>query len=274
MFKKLCFSVCLCAMAVGTLNADDSSLLQEIYTQSALKSQLDSIPSHLHDGFRSQGAGIDSKTRQFRKNIAQELSFAYSPAQFKNHILYSLERLLNDDDKAYVLAWLESPLGKKVTQLNVAYTSKDLRPDSLIALNPSADSSNKIRHTLITTLDQALMATESALSVEIYLQAAIAFAATATDANAGAHHYEDFLGVVANQREKMAPGYRQSTQTQLSDIHQNLSDNELRQLIAFAMSPAGTRYTAGIQTGIKSAFTDGSRALDKQLAALDGAGSN
>ncbi len=257
MLKKMCFSICLYTLAVGALNA---GTLEPVYRNPVIESQLQSVPANLRQGFRIQGIHAGGEHRLIRKSFEEKFSQTYSTEQFNRQIRFALEHRLTDNDWKELSAWHQSPLGIKIEQLHAsganAVHQSDSPPDE-----SAHDRASKVTQTLISALDQALMATDSALDLAIHSQATIAFAATVADASTNAHNYNDFFDVIASRRTQMQPDIHEKTLARLHHIYSKLTDSELRSFISFAISPAGTRYAAAIQSGIKNTFILGSEKL-------------
>ncbi len=262
----------VCSIAANTLASDRVAMSKQIYSASGLEAQLDNIPATIDQGFQLASPPSDVLTPERHQQVLNAIAISFSPHRYTNHLLISLQNSLTASDQEAVLNWLQSPLGLRITQSEVASS----QPDAMIKMLDSMDNSPFIADTerkrLIATLDHAIMATETAKDIATSTQAAIAFSAYAPNSVPGAHQYADFRNAIHSMGSVGETELRNSTRAMLQYTYRDLTDAELSDYISFAMSPAGTRYTAAIQRGFSQAFHESSQSLGSDIQKIITAG--
>jgi len=256
----------LVLLATSTASADTGcrKCLSEIYNAGGLAAHLQSIPHSIASGFNESEKQLGNDDLQ--QAIVEQIHQAFDPVLFKTAIVYNWHDDLVSGDAEAVLQWLESDLGRKITQAEVAATAADTQ----YQLEHFADTTtqNRKRQLLISALDQAMMISESSMQMAINAQAALAYAVYAAQADDPQYAFEDFKALVAAQRNEILPALRSQNLLRLTYTYQTLQHHEIEQYIAFILSPAGSSYQLAMQQGIADAFVVSSLKLGDELSEL------
>ena len=162
--------------------------------------------------------------------------------------------------------WLTSPLGQKIA-LSEAMTNIESVATDIPRVMESAKTlkNGAVRHKLLKTIDQASMASELQLDVNIFQSSAVSFAANAPHSSAGAHDYSVFYDASNARRPQIAKLINNYTIATLAMSYRDLSNSELKAIISFWGSPTGTRFADALHVGMNNAFRDANRSFNSKM---------
>ncbi|HWT80726.1 MAG TPA: DUF2059 domain-containing protein, partial [Candidatus Methylomirabilis sp.] len=160
--------------------AQDEAAIQELYVKSGLEKQLAQLPLVIQAAL-DQAIVTDPHADQLPPQMGSVMK-ALAPKAFaldtlKTVVLASLKDQLTTDDTTAVLEWLNSPLGRKCTQLEeTAFTPAALAEILQYAARVQESPPSTARLQIIRQLDAALKATESSVEMAINMQLALSLA--------------------------------------------------------------------------------------------------
>jgi hypothetical protein len=171
---------------------------------------------------------------------------------------------LTEKDMKTVLVWLNSPVGEKITTMEVEAGS----PEAFAEMQKMAPAllANKERVARIKTLDQAVKGTESGINMVLNTQMAMFTAFTAGLPAEQRPSKEQIKTLLEKNRPQLVKMIEQQTIISFLYTYRDLSDKELDAYIAFAQAPAGKKYNAVMLQAINDAIADGSTRLGDRLA--------
>ncbi len=259
LFVALVLLVPICAKAENPGN----SLTYELYAKSGLEKQIEQLPLAIKAGVVQLIGKDHHRLRQMPRNLLAKLTDtlpeSFSSESIKKTMLERIETRMDWNDIRAILKWLDSPIGRKCTQLEEAASSpeavveilKDF-PTQLKKTPPSPE-----RLTLVRKLDSATNTTEMSAEIVMNMQLAVstAFAMSLPSENQSA-----FLKKMMQETERMRPQIEAMGQSQTLTtflyMYRSLTDSELEKYIQFATSDAGAKYHSVTSEALKKALAD------------------
>ena len=236
-------------------------LLQDLYRLSGMERQLDQLPMIIQVGF-DQAVDADNQLQALPRSVIDQMrasiAAAYEPQTVRRTILRECHARLSIVDLNTVLAWLDSPLGRKITRLEEAAS----RPDALAGMQRYAQALQDAPPTperldMIRQLDAAVKATETGVEVAFNTQIAVAMAVAASLPVEQQPDHAQLTAALEQRRPQIRNMVRGQTLIALLYTYQQVSEADLSEYIAFAASPAGTIYHDASIAGFKAALLEG-----------------
>ena len=131
-FKGLAVISCIVLVGVSTPNAQEASSksVQELFLKSGLDQLTQELPILFQQGIDQayeQDPNLKKLPRHFLQEMKEAAAKAYAAQKTKDIMTQSISGKLSASDIKSVLKWLDSPLGKKCTELEKdSATSKGL----------------------------------------------------------------------------------------------------------------------------------------------------
>jgi len=247
----------------ATAIAQDSkeALLQDLYGKSGLEKQIVQLPMVIQVGFDQAVAGND-RLKAMPRNVIGEIRASirtvFAPENIKRTILDECREKLDVDDLKKVMAWLDSPTGRKFTQLEEAAST----PEKYSEMQQFAQTLQESpplpkRLGIIRRLDDAVKATETSVEVAMNTQLAITIAIAASLPKEQQPTYDYLAAAVEQTRPQIEPAMRAQTIVSLLYTYSSVTDAELGRYIDFASSPTGGSYQEAAVSGLKKALLGG-----------------
>ena len=247
---------------VATAQDAKEALIQALYVKSGIERQMSQMPALLQVGF-DQAVASDERLRELpravRREIRASIATVFAVEDIKKTIMGACRESLSVDDLKDVLGWLDSPVGRKFTQLEEAASS----PEQYLAMQRFAQQLQESpprpeRLKILKQLDAAVKATESAVELALNTQLAIAVAISASLPKEQQPAYDRLTEMIEQTRPQIQAVMQTQTLVSMLFTYKDLADAELGRYLAFAVSHAGAKYHAAYISGFKKALLAGS----------------
>jgi uncharacterized protein YbaP (TraB family) len=191
--------------------------------------------------------------------IRDLLAEAFDPARLDATVLGKVEVQMSKEEKARIRAWLDSALGKRCSDLFAAA----LKPRSSTEEQEFIEFSRKsqvlpARAELIKALAAATRIKDIQLEIAVNSQLVMTTVISATFPPAEQWPFSKILDETEKNRLLFEPRIDQRITSLLLYMYGSLSDDELRQYLAFAKSDSGARYYRALFNGMKWALMEAS----------------
>jgi hypothetical protein len=211
------------------------------------------------DQARLQHPRIQQLPQDLYAKIRGLLAEAFDPSRLDVTVLGKMEVQSNREEIARVRAWLDSPLGKRCSDLFTAA----LKPQSSAEQKEFMATSQKSRvppdrQELIQGLAGATRIKGIALEIAVNTQLVITTVISSTFPSAEQWRFSKTLDETEKNRQLLEPRVDQQVTSLLLYMYSSLSEAELGQYLAFAKSGAGARYYRMLFDGIKLALMEAS----------------
>jgi hypothetical protein len=205
--------------------------------------------AHFHDALKAaQSRYRNSLPAAIYQALVDNSNQRFGPAAMDQRALASLRQQLPDPQPA--LAFLHSPLGRKITASEVQATRREQLAQNANGIPRSpADASRRL---LIGHLVQALPAKEAGAEVSL------ALAGVAADSLSqmipGLLGGEQAQGLLNSQRQRLMGQIAGDLDNTLLYVYRGLSDPELDEYVSFAESAAGQAYYQASLSALRAAL--------------------
>lgn len=245
----------------ASAEADDSS--QQLFDASGVEVQLAALGPQILAALDAERAAM---TRETHTAVRKEVANQFGEPSLREHLLNYLRTGYDSPKANAAIAWLVSPTGKRIAELEQAIAEPDGLEEldafgrSLQDTPPSAK-----RVELISGLEQATRAT--ALSVDTSLNAALALAVSINASSEAPRDFDELRSGMVAQRDQMIAATRDPVLFSMLFAYRDLGDKELAGYVEFARSDAGTWYHATLSQSIVGSLRDATVKLDNELRA-------
>ncbi len=259
------WSLCLCGAGVAGERSDPQAVRQ-LMQVSGLNKQIEQFPAALGAELDREQAERPTLTDDQVARIRSVMAVSFDAKQILASVQKSLERNLARGDLKAAVAWLESPLGRKITKLEEdSSTAEGYRDMQEVGPRLLAENANTGRFRKIQRLDSATGATEASLNMAQNVQMAIASAASSAAQGARRPSYDEILEIVNMSRDQMRSHVERMVQMGFLYAYRGLAESEIDKYIAFAESKPGRRYHQATVNAVNDAVVEAARKFGSQI---------
>lgn len=259
------FFVILAFLSFQVQADSNEKLAEQIVMRSGLSEMIGQFPSMLKEGIR-QGAEQSGGNKKMVMQINQIIDQAFIVKDAVDEVRNDLSKQLSENELKSVLEWLQSPLGQKISQMEVAAMSPEsyqAMESQLMELQKKYRGSERER--LFEDFDKSTNATEASLETAIAVQLTLASAMAASSNNPQMPSYEYLKENIEANRFMMRGVIGQQVYSNYLYTYQKLTDDELKAYVAFTSSPAGTRFSTVINESVKNVLLKPSEVIGTKI---------
>lgn len=217
----------------------------ELIDKSSLSVQIEHMPASLKQGLAqsvAQGAPIPPEQVQAISNAYDQ---AFAPSRVRALLTSRLDGQLSVSERSRIEAFLDSDLGKQLTEAEIAAAS----PETYVHVEKNARElmadlgQNSHRLALFKSLDRATGSTELGTSVAIGGILAMNYALLAqTPPAPGKPSFEEVREHVEQSRFQITAQIAEMSLVGAAYTYRNVSEDDLQRYLDFANSPSGQAY--------------------------------
>lgn len=263
---KILIFVFLIIQSFSTYAQSRDDLANKIVNRSGLSEMISQFPALLKEGIKQGAEQSGGNNQKMVMQISQIIDQAFGVNESIEIVRKDLSDQLTDQELANVLEWLDSPLGKKVTQLEIGAMTSDSYQDmqsQLLELQEKYRGSE--REKLFETFNKSTNATEASLETAIAVQLTLASAMSASSNNPQMPSYEYLKKSIEDNRFMMRGVIGQQVFANYLYTYQNLTDQELKSYVDFTASPAGKHYSLVVNESIKNVLLKPSEIIGSKI---------
>lgn len=236
--------------------------LGDLLQRSGLKVQLDSLSA----GIRAQFLRAHRRqSDQDRQEIDRIVAERFAPEELYAKIRTEFQRDLETAHLQKTLAWYGSPLGKRITTLELAALVSAGGAEALADLERNRPSARRLE--LIERLDAGGGASETTVDVTIAIVRSLTVAfQPGLPAVAGLSR-DQLDRQIAQARNRTLEDMRRICMVSMLLAYRGLSDDELDQYVQFVESQSGRWYMSVMNSALLSAIDAAAGATADELAA-------
>jgi len=259
---KICLWVIVASLLpiVSFAQDQDKSLVRELYVKSGMEEQFGQLPPYLQanlDQVANESAQAQKLPLSFLTAMRASIPVAFAPEKIKEAVLAELSEKLTPQDIKEILQWLDSPLGKKCTQLEEAASTPEAQAEMpqfvahLKEVPPTPERLEALRE-----LDSATKGTDIAVETALQTGFAVVFAVNSTLPK----ERQSSPDTVLLEMEKSRPAIEAEVKSLILTNHlytyKTLTEAEIGRYTDFSKSAIGLKYsTAGI-AAIRKVFLE------------------
>lgn len=263
-------AVFLFVFSFQAVAAQSSQAVQELYVKSGMKDQLAQMAPAMDMGFQqvaqTKGKDIDQK---MMSSIRTAMMDAYAPQNLEKDALGHISKNLKKKDINKVMGWLESDLGKKITQLEKDASTPQAQQQLMAyaqSLQKTQPSEQRIGQVVL--LMNATKAAESATEIALGTQKAVMSAMFSSMPQAEAGMTQMIIGQLEAQRPKLLESMQNQVLVTFLFTYRSLTDKELGQYVGFASTKSGRKYHKVMMEALTLALSNAGTQLGKNMAEI------
>jgi uncharacterized protein YbaP (TraB family) len=249
------------------------NLAHTLYIRSGMEEQIRNLPVAIQLGFdqeRSQDDRIQQIPQDIYVNIKRLIAESFASSNLIAMVRRHMEAQMSQDEMQSVLSWLDSPFGKKCTQLfTTSLTLNALAEPQKFMTNDHHAPPSLTRLKLIQELASATKTLETVLEIAANTQLVVTTVITATLPDEQQRPFSEILDKINKNRPLLEQKVDQQITPLLLHMCRSLSDAELEQYITFARSNTGAQYYRSMFNGIKLALMDSSIRFGSSMEELE-----
>lgn len=263
---SLCAATVLLVAAPAATAAGPSGLdtANAIIVKSGVAAQLGDFAPTLRTGITTNAELASKMTEAQLATLLGAFESAYAPAKLQADIAAELVRQLKAPQAKEALAWLESPVGSKITAMEDEATALAADPVRMAEAQKMLERLPPRRAERYIALMKATGADEAGATIAINSQLGMAYGAAAT-LGKQPPDLEAMRKELGSQRPQIVEALGNVYFTMFSSVYADLPEAELDQYLAFAQSPAGKAYHQALSASIDVALTRAARETGRQI---------
>jgi len=244
---------------------------QELARKSGLWTQLDSLLPQVRAGM---DAGLQRNPGQAstaqRAKMLDCAQSAYAGEALRPTALDAIVGTLQPQDVAPLLAWYDSPLGRKIATIEATSSQQTPDPQERLrrgaeALKSASESRRASLQAIVTETHSADLMADTLMGMALGAQQGLA---SVDPAASGASIAELRAGMAA-RRPQLVAHFAQISVPAYAFTYLTLDDGELKQYADYLGTPAATAFSDATMRGVSRALTAGSVTLGRCLKAAD-----
>ncbi len=259
---------CLAFVAAPAMAA--SALVEEILAKSGASEQLAQIARIAQLSYEKAAEERDGteggQSPAVRERIRKLIGEAFAPEKLRESVGAELEAKLTPAEMQAIVKWLDSPLIKKCTELEIAAAT----PEASEAIDAymvelQRTPAPKSRSQLAKQFDSVQHATRSTATVILGMQIASISAIAAMLPAEKQITFSDLVKVAEKQRPALETSVRPMVRAQILYTYRSLSTAELKRYIKEMGSGPGKKFYAVSQTAYEKALIEASARSSKSI---------
>ena len=242
-----------------TAGARSHDLVEQLMKGAGFDRQIDQFIQQIETGVRSSAIANGELADLFSQALA-----TFDPARAKRKIRAYYRSHLDSGSMEKILAWSRSPLGVKITDAQESSSGMSLEMAQQVLNDLERNPPPAQRWALIRELDRAGRATETAQQVIVDAVSGVASAIPAGTADRREARRE-ILRQVNRKKAEIAPLLSKQIQAGLANSYRDLSDDELREYIAFLRTEHARKFTRATMGALGELTRDMSASMMRQM---------
>lgn len=250
---------CLLPVSLYAQN-QDKSLARELYAKSGMEKQFGQFPSYLQADLEQTAKERDRAQKlppNFLTAMRAAIPEAFAPEKIEETVLTEFSEKLTTEDIKKILIWLDSPLGKKCTQLEEAALAPEGQAEMarfVARLKEAPPTPERLR--ALRELDSAIKGTETAVETAIQAEFAVIFAFNSTLPKERQSSPDTVLREMEKSRPAIEAEVKVMTLNILLFTYRTLTEAEIGRYTDFSKSAVGLKYSSTSMAAMKRVFLE------------------
>jgi hypothetical protein len=247
-----------------------SPLVEEILVKSGAIEQLAHVARTAQMSYDKAadegGEGESQQPQAQRERIKKLIGEAFAPEKLKEAIGRELEAKLSQADLQAIVKWLDSPLIKKCTQLEIAAATPEASEEiEAYTVQLKGNPASPSRMQLARRFDSVQRATKSTATVILGMQLASISALVAMLPHEKQVPFGELVKVAEKQRPALEVSMRPLVRAQILYTYRSLSNAELNRYIREMGTGPGKKFYAVSQTAYEKALIEASARSSRSI---------
>lgn len=244
---------------------------QELARKSGLWTQLDSLLPQVHAGMVAglqRGAGQASAAQRTKMLDCAQAAFAGEA--LRSTALDALVGTLQPQDIAPLLAWYDSPLGRRIATIETTSSQQTPDPQERLrrgaeALGSASEGRRASLQAIVSETHSVDLMADTLMSMALAVQQGLASA----DPAASGATIAELKSNLGGRRPQLVTHFAQISVPAYAFTYLPLSDDELKQYADYLGTPAAMSFSDATTRGVARAMTFGSVTLGRCLKSAD-----
>ena len=252
------------ATAVAAVSPD---VAQDLAKRSGLSAQLDSLGSQVRTGMSAAMAkNPGAQTEAQKARMLECAQSAYAPDGLRAPAIDAVAGTLQPADVAPLLAWYDSPLGRKISALEAAGGAKVSDPQDRLrlgaeALTGASDARKASLQAILAETHSVDIMADTLIEMALAVQQGMA----SLDPAVSSASIAELKANLSSRRPELIQHYAQISMPAYAFTYAELDDGELRKYADYLATPAAASINDGSTRAIARALTAGSVKLGRCL---------
>ncbi|MGN7612052.1 DUF2059 domain-containing protein [Magnetococcales bacterium HHB-1] len=261
--KRALFLILLLSLLSFQARASNNSfsLIQLLIVQSGMDEQIEQIPALMKMGMMQS---TQQQPEKLQKITLEVMETAYDVDAIRRTLRVYLQKHMQTTDIKKTLAWLNTPLGQKITNMEKAASTPLAMTESMRMAPQLRKNSARLKQ--IHRLDQSADFTGKTLKMTKNAQLGMMIAVQSNLPPALRPSLENLNQQLDKQLQNAIPTLKKQVIDSLLYSYRDLSDQELETYIQFSESPPGKQFNRVMLDGFNQAFLDSSKLFGRLLA--------
>ena len=240
---------------------------QDLARRSGLWTQLDSLGAQVQGGMTAAMARGPGKLGEAQKaRMLACVQTAYAAEPLRAPALDAVAGTLQPSDLAPLLAWFDSPLGRRIATIESTSAKETPDPQERLqrgteALASASEPRKASLQAIITETRSVDMMADTLIEMALAVQQGMASA----DAAASGPSASELRANLGSRRPQLLAHYGQIALPAYAFTYRELSDDDLKQYATYLASPPATAFSDGSMRGVARAMSAGSVKLGRCL---------
>lgn len=269
---RIVAAVLFCIMLFSPLTSSaapehHAALVRASIELAGIDKELASFPEQI-DAFAAQ-MKLTSKNPAEDDRVAQLIKDSYDIDYAED---YLFDYLLNNSDEntlAYVLAWLETPLGRKITAEEVSAHDPGEAANMLhFVADMQSSPPPQSRIALVQQLEETAGLTEHAVNIAVSVMRGMMSSVNAACAPERQKNAEEINAMIAEIKPVLSSGLRQQILLSCFYTYRNLTDEEVEAYIQFLGTRSSKKFNNLVVQAITHVFNSSFAVVGEKIASL------
>ena len=265
--RRWATALALAAAQGAALAAVGHDVAQDLTKRSGLWIQLDSLGSQVRAGMSSAMAknpGAQSEAQKAR--MLECAQTAYAADGLREPAVDAVAGTLQPGDVAPLLAWYDSPLGRKISALEESSAGREPDPQERLrrgaeALAGASDARKAALQAILAETHSVDIMADTLIEMALAVQQGMA----SLDPAASTASIAELKANLGSRRPQLIQHYAQISLPAYAFTYIDLSDDELAKYAEYLGTPAAKSFNDGSTRGVSRALTSGSVKLGRCL---------
>ncbi|MDY6903125.1 MAG: DUF2059 domain-containing protein [Thermodesulfobacteriota bacterium] len=266
------FLITVCCPSLSDAMGWMDSPARKLYKKSGLKTQIHDLPGIIEQGFDHavvNNAQLQRLPADTRNKIRSHIAELFTPASMETVVVQAIGDGLTDAEIMHVLAWLESPLGRKITEMEEAAGNAGAIQEMQQYVKDLEKNPPPAKWlSLLQKLDRVVGATETSVTVNINTQFAITTAMISALKPGATPNFPVIRRLLEKQRPSIARVMRPQILSSFLYTYRDLTSEELQAYIDFATTEIGKKYHRVIIGGVEKALVQCSSKWGREIGEI------
>ncbi len=239
---------------------------QELMKKSGLWGQLDSLGGQVRGGMENAVPNGDAKVEATKTRMLACAGTAYGVDAMRATAADAVAGALQPSDVSTLMAWYDSPLGRKVASMEEASTAQAIDPQERLrrgsaALETASPGRKASLEAIVAETRSVDIMADTVIEMAIAVRTGMASADPATTPSALA----DMKADLSSKRPLLVQRYSQLALPAYAFAYASLGDDDVKRYADYLAAPAAKAYNDDAVRGVARALTDGSVKLGRCL---------